>query len=71
MLYFVFPHLQSPVPHKLGPVQLICNYYTVRHDGSSNFMRTWSLQVKLFFLFWSSIFGGQQFYTRAWMDPIH
>ncbi|KAH9549375.1 hypothetical protein CY35_10G016000 [Sphagnum magellanicum] len=31
--------------------ELICNYYTVRHDGSSNFMRTWSLQVKLFFLF--------------------
>lgn len=25
--------------------RLMCNYYTVRHDGSQDFMRSWVLQV--------------------------
>lgn len=28
-------------------LQLMCNYYTVRQDSSSSFMRDWSFQVKL------------------------
>ena len=32
----------------LGPEhQLICNHYTLRHDGSHDFLRSWVLQVRL------------------------
>ena len=32
----------------LGPGhQLICNHYTLRHDGSHDFLRSWVLQVRL------------------------
>jgi hypothetical protein len=26
-------------------LQLMCNYYTVRQDGSATFMRSWVLEV--------------------------
>lgn len=30
----------------LGPAcKLTCNYYTLRHDGSQDFLRNWKLQV--------------------------
>lgn len=30
----------------LGPAhQLICNHYTLRHDASTDFLRSWVLQV--------------------------
>ena len=32
----------------LGPgCKLTCNYYTLRHDGSQDFLRNWKLQVYL------------------------
>jgi hypothetical protein len=30
-------------------VQLMCNYYTLRQDGSRAYMRSWNLQVKTIF----------------------
>ncbi|GBG70252.1 hypothetical protein CBR_g6381, partial [Chara braunii] len=35
--------------------RLICNYYTVRQDGSSNFMRTWNLEGSLDGVHWHQL----------------
>jgi len=45
------PRLEGGVPSTwwqldLGPAHaLVCNYYTLRHDASANFLRSWAFQV--------------------------
>ena len=45
------PRLEGGVPCTwwlldLGPAHaLACNYYTLRHDASANFLRSWAFQV--------------------------
>ena len=45
------PRLESGAPSTwwlldLGPAHaLVCNYYTLRHDASTNFLRSWALQA--------------------------
>ncbi len=47
------PRLEGGAPSTwwlldLGPANaLVCNYYTLRHDGSANFLRSWALQARL------------------------
>ena len=46
------PRLEGGVPSTwwlldLGPAYaLVCNYYTLRHDASANFLRSWAFQVR-------------------------
>ena len=44
----------------LGPEhRLICNHYTLRHDGSTDFLRSWVLQVR-----WAAGEGGRTGWGR-------
>lgn len=44
MFNFVSINILMP---KYWFLQLICNYYTLRHDGSRAYMRYWNFQVKI------------------------
>lgn len=49
-------------------LQLMCNYYTVRQDGSTTFMRSWALQVLLMLASLAECLNGARLNLWNWWN---